>query len=163
MPRSALWITSTCAVTHARPEDREGKPVFNPILNTDSIKDEFNASRPGGNVKKNHLATGRTAGRTATHARRPGAAAMNLLPTSFRRPTKLGHYPNGRVPTMMSSGPDDLMVHGTIPRRPFSDGTLRTRSPFLERPRLGDRPSTRIVLIGPRSNESTAGGQGDGE
>jgi hypothetical protein len=54
-PTIAAWITISLRSDGTLvPMDREWNPSFNPILNPDDIKDEFNATDPVDDVK-NHL------------------------------------------------------------------------------------------------------------
>jgi hypothetical protein len=117
--------------------DREGNPSFNPILNPDRIKDEFNSSDPVDDVK-NHLAP--LAETLERHGYAPDeatAAALTLLPDILRFDrTRPAHYPNGRVPTDdVFSARMAFMVHGQAsPQaiRPHAD--LLPDFPFLGAP-----------------------------
>ena len=80
--------------------DRGGNPSFNPILNADDIKDEFNSTDPVDDVR-NYLEPLSEA--LQRHGYSPGeaaAAARTLLPDILHydrtMPTR---YPNGRVMT----------------------------------------------------------------
>src|SRR5689334_12851505 len=75
------WITTSLRRDGTLvPMDREGNPSFNPILNPNGIKDEFNATEPVDDVK-NHLRplseTLQQHGYTPEEAK---AAALTLLP-----------------------------------------------------------------------------------
>jgi hypothetical protein len=117
--------------------DREGNPSFNPILNPNGIKDEFNATDPVDDVK-NHLQPLSEAlqqhGYAPDEAR---AAALTLLPDILHYDrTMPAHYPNGRVMTDdVFSARMIFMVHGQAsPQsiRPHED--LMAEFPFLGMP-----------------------------
>jgi Domain of unknown function (DUF4331) len=80
--------------------DRGGNPSFNPILNADDIKDDFNSTDPVDDVK-NYLQPLSEA--LQRHGYSPGeatAAARTLLPDILHYDrTTSAHYPNGRVMT----------------------------------------------------------------
>jgi hypothetical protein len=80
--------------------DRAGNPSFNPILNADDIKDEFNSTDPVDDVK-NYLQPLSEA--LQRHGYSPGeatAAARTLLPDILHYDrTMPARYPNGRVMT----------------------------------------------------------------
>jgi Domain of unknown function (DUF4331) len=80
--------------------DRGGNPSFNPILNADDIKDEFNSTDPVDDVK-NYLEPLSEA--LQQHGYAPDeatAAARTLLPDILRYDRGMpAHYPNGRVLT----------------------------------------------------------------
>ena len=114
-PRIGVWATVSLRRDGKLVQlEREGNPSFNPILNPDSIKDEFNATDPVDDVK-NHLkplsATFERHGYSPGEAR---AAALTLLPDILRYDrTKPAHYPNGRVMTDdVFSARLIMMVHG---------------------------------------------------
>jgi hypothetical protein len=95
------WITTSLRRDGVLvPMDRGGNPSFNPILNPDGIKDEFNATDPVDDVK-NHLQP--LAEALQQHGYPPDearAAALSLLPDILHYDrTRPAHYPNGRVPT----------------------------------------------------------------
>src|SRR4029079_17377576 len=117
--------------------DREGNPSFNPILNPDDVKNEFNATDPVDDVE-NHLkpllATLQRHGYAPDEAE---AAALTLLPDILHYDrTRPAHYPNGRVMT------DDVfstrmifMTHGQAtpqPVKPHED--WMAVFPFLGEP-----------------------------
>jgi hypothetical protein len=119
------------------PMDREGNPSFNPILNPNGIKDEFNATDPVDDVK-NHLQplseVLQQHGYPPDEAR---AAALTLLPDILHYDrTRPAHYPNGRVMT------DDVfsarlifMVHGqATPQTIGPHKDLMAEFPFLGPP-----------------------------
>jgi hypothetical protein len=82
------------------PMDRGGNPSFNPILNADDIKDEFNSTDPVDDVKNYVQPLSEALQRHGYSSGEATAAARTLLPDillydRFRR----AHYPNGRVMT----------------------------------------------------------------
>jgi hypothetical protein len=80
--------------------DRAGNPSFNPILNADEIKDDFNSTDPVDDIK-NYLQPLSEA--LQRHGYSPGeatAAAGTLLPDILHYDrTRPAHYPNGRALT----------------------------------------------------------------
>ncbi len=137
-PGIGAWITTSLRRDGTLvPMDREGNPSFNPILNPNGIKDQFNATDPADDVN-NYL---QPLAQTLQHHGYPPdeaeAAALTLLPDILHYDrTKPAHYPNGRVMT------DDVfstrmifMVHGqATPQniRPHDD--LTAEFPFLGTP-----------------------------
>ncbi len=132
------WITTSLRRDATLvPMDREGNPSFNPILNPNNIKDQFNATDPADDVT-NYLQP--LAQTLQHHGYPPGeatTAAHTLLPDILHYDrTRPAHYPNGRVMT------DDVfstrmifMVHGqATPQtiRPHDD--LLAAFPFLGMP-----------------------------
>jgi hypothetical protein len=117
--------------------DREGNPSFNPILNPNGIKDDFNSTDPVDDVK-NHLQplseTLRQHGYAPDEAT---AAAQTLLPDilSFDR-TMPAHYPNGRSLTDdVFSARMAFMTHGaTTPQGVKPHDDLLDVFPFLGMP-----------------------------
>jgi hypothetical protein len=117
--------------------DREGNPSFNPILNANDIKDEFNSTDPVDDVK-NYLQP--LSGTLRQHGYGPDeatAAALTLLPDILRYDrTMPAHYPNGRVMTDdVFSARMAFMTHGQATSqsiRPHDD--LMTGFPFLGMP-----------------------------
>jgi hypothetical protein len=117
--------------------DREGNPSFNPILNPDDVKNEFNATEPVDDVR-NHLQP--LLGTLQRHGYTPDeaeAAALTLLPDILHYDrTRPAHYPNGRVMT------DDVfstrmifMTHGAAnPQRVKPHDDLTAAFPFLGTP-----------------------------
>jgi hypothetical protein len=117
--------------------DREGNPSFNPILNPNHIKDEFNATDPVDDVKNHLKPLSETLQRHGYTPDEANAAALTLLPDILHYDRTIpAHYPNGRVPT------DDVfsarmlfMVHGQTtpqPIKPHDD--LMAVFPFLGMP-----------------------------
>jgi hypothetical protein len=117
--------------------DREGNPSFNPILNPDNIKDEFNATDPVDDVKNHLKPLSETLQR---HGYSPGEArdaALTLLPDILRYDrTMPAHYPNGRVPTDdVFSARMIFMVHGeATPQDVKPHDDLTASFPFLGEP-----------------------------
>jgi hypothetical protein len=119
------------------PMDRAGNPSFNPILNPDDIKDEFNATDPADDVT-NYLQPLSEA--LQRHGYPPGeatAAARTLLPDILRYDrTRPARYPNGRVLTDdVFSARMTFMTRGRAnPQgvRPHDD--LLARFPYLGPP-----------------------------
>jgi energy-converting hydrogenase Eha subunit F len=116
------------------PMDRGGNPSFNPILNPNDIKDEFNSTDPVDDVKNYLQPLSEVLQRHGYAADEATAAALTLLPDILHYDRTLpAHYPNGRVMT------DDVfstrmafMTHGrATPQgvRPHDD--LTAAFPFL--------------------------------
>ena len=121
------------------PMDRGGNPSFNPILNADGIKDEFNATDPVDDVRNYLQPLAETLQRHGYPPEEAEAAARTLLPDILHYDhTKPTHYPNGRALT------DDVfstrmifMTHGQgtpQPIRPHDD--LMAKFPYLGTPSL---------------------------
>jgi hypothetical protein len=134
-PRIGVWLT--ISLRHDGklvPMDREGNPSFNPILNPNEIKNEFNATDPVDDVKKFVKPLSEVLeshGYTPDGAR---AAALTILPDILHYDrTRPARYPNGRTPT------DDVfsfrfafMTNGQIkpqPVKPHED--LLSEFPFM--------------------------------
>ncbi len=119
------------------PMDRAGNPSFNPILNPDDIKDQFNATDPVDDVK-NYLQP--LADALQRHGYAPAeatAAARTLLPDILHYDrTRPARYPNGRVMTDdVFSARMIFMTHGRAnPQgvRPHDD--LLAHFPYLGPP-----------------------------
>ena len=80
--------------------DREGNPSFNPILNPDAIKNEFNTTDPVDDVKNHVKPLMETLQRHGYAPDEAKAAALTLLPDILHYDrTMPAHYPNGRVMT----------------------------------------------------------------
>jgi len=116
------------------PMDREGNPSFNPILNAEDIKDEFNASDPVDDVKTFLKPLSETLERHGYSHDEARAAALTLLPDILHYDRTIpAHYPNGRVPT------DDVfstrmifMTHGQVsPQSIKPHDDLLADFPFL--------------------------------
>jgi len=117
--------------------DREGNPSFNPILNPDDIKNEFNATDPVDDVKNHLEPLAETLQRHGYAPDEADAAALTLLPDILHYDrTMPAHYPNGRVMT------DDVfstrmifMTHGQAnPQGVTPHDDLVAGFPFLGTP-----------------------------
>jgi hypothetical protein len=119
------------------PMDRGGNPSFNPILNPNDIKDEFNSTDPVDDVKNYLQPLSEVLQQHGYAPDEATAAARTLLPDMLHYDhTRPAHYPNGRVMT------DDVfstrmafMTHGrATPQgvRPHDD--LTAAFPFLGPP-----------------------------
>ena len=137
-PNIGVWITTGLRRDGTLvPMDREGNPSFNPILNADDLKDQFNATEPVDDVK-NYLQP--LAGTLQQHGYPPDeatAAARTLLPDILHYDrTRPARYPNGRVMTDdVFSARMIFMVHGQTtpqPVRPHDD--LMAAFPYLGKP-----------------------------
>jgi len=137
-PSVGAWITTSLRRDGGLvPMDREGNPSFNPILNADDIKDQFNATDPVDDVE-NYLQP--LAGTLQRHGYPPDeadAAARTLLPDILHYDrTRPAHYPNGRVMTDdVFSARMIFMVHGQAtpqPVKPHDD--LLAHFPYLGPP-----------------------------
>jgi hypothetical protein len=114
--------------------DREGNPSFNPILNPNNIKDEFNSTDPVDDVKNHLQPLVETLQRHGYGPDEARDAALTLLPDILHYDrTTPAHYPNGRVPTDdVFSARMIFMVHGqATPQdlKPHAD--LLAEFPFL--------------------------------
>jgi hypothetical protein len=133
-----VWITTSLRRDGTLvPMDREGNPSFNPILNPNGIKDEFNATDPADDVMNYLQPLSQVLQQHGYPPDEAKAAAHTLLPDILHYDhTKPARYPNGRVMT------DDVfstrmifMVHGqATPQavRPHDDPM--TAFPFLGEP-----------------------------
>jgi hypothetical protein len=137
-PDIGVWITTSLRRDGTLvPMDREGNPSFNPILNADDIKDQFNATDPVDDVKNYLQPLSETLQR---HGYPPGeatAAARTLLPDILHYDrTRPAHYPNGRVMTDdVFSARMIFMVHGqATPQSIKPHDDLMARFPFLGLP-----------------------------
>ena len=133
------WITTSLRRDGTLvPMDREGNPSFNPILNPNGIKDEFNATEPVDDVKNHLQPLSETLQQHGYSPDEAKAAALTLLPDILHYDrTMPAHYPNGRVMTDdVFSARMIFMVHGhATPQsvRPHED--LTDAFPFLGPPR----------------------------
>jgi uncharacterized protein DUF4331 len=119
------------------PMDRGGNPSFNPILNADDIKDEFNATDPVDDVKNYLQPLSEALQRHGYSPDEAAAAARTLLPDILHYDrTRPARYPNGRVMTDdVFSARMMFMTHGRAnPQgvRPHQD--LLARFPYLGPP-----------------------------
>jgi len=137
-PGIGAWITTSLRRDGTLvPMDREGNPSFNPILNADGIKDQFNATDPADDVKNYLQPLAETLQQHGYPPDEAAAAARTLLPDILRYdPARPAHYPNGRVMTDdVFSARMIFMVHGQAtaqPVRPHDD--LLAEFPFLGMP-----------------------------
>jgi hypothetical protein len=114
-PGIGAWITTSLRRDGMLvPMDREGNPSFNPILNADDIKDEFNATDPVDDVKNYQQPLSETLQRHGYPPDEATAAARTLLPDILHYDrTRPARYPNGRVMTDdVFSARMIFMVHG---------------------------------------------------
>ena len=97
----AVWVTISMRRDGVLvPMDREGNPSFNPILNANTIKDDFNATDPVDDVDKFLKPLSETLKRHGYEDEEAKTAALTLLPDVLHYDrTMPAHYPNGRVPT----------------------------------------------------------------
>jgi len=100
-PLIGAWITISLRRDGVLvPMDRGGNPSFNPILNADDIKDEFNSTDPVDDVKNYLHPLSEVLQRHGYAPDEATAAARTLLPDILRYDrTGPAHYPNGRVMT----------------------------------------------------------------
>ncbi|HUE61303.1 MAG TPA: DUF4331 family protein [Acidimicrobiales bacterium] len=117
--------------------DREGNPSFNPILNPDNIKDEFNSTDPVDDIKSHLKPLTEVLERHGYSPDEAKDAALTLLPDILHYDrAKPAHYPNGRVMTDdVFSARMIFMVHGKArPQaiKPHQD--LLAEFPFLGTP-----------------------------
>jgi len=119
------------------PMDRGGNPSFNPILNPDGIKDEFNATDPADDVKNYLQPLSEVLQQHGYSPDEAKAAARTLLPDILHYDrTRPAHYPNGRVMTDdVFSARMIFMVHGQASPQPVKPHTdLQAEFPFLGTP-----------------------------
>jgi hypothetical protein len=132
------WITTSLRRDGTLvPMDREGNPSFNPILNPNDIKDQFNATEPADDVTNYRQPLSQVLQQHGYPPDEANEAALTLLPDilSYDR-TRPAHYPNGRVMT------DDVfsirmifMVHGqATPQNIKPHEDLMPAFPFLGTP-----------------------------
>ena len=117
--------------------DREGNPSFNPILNPNGIKDEFNATEPIDDVKKHLQPLSDTLRQHGYPPDEAKEAALTLLPDILHYDrTRQAHYPNGRVMTDdVFSARMIFMVHGqATPQDIGPHDDLMAAFPFLGKP-----------------------------
>jgi hypothetical protein len=132
------WITTSLRRDGTLvPMDREGNPSFNPILNPNAIKDQFNATDPADDVDNYLQPLAHTLQQHDYPPDEATAAAHTLLPDILHYDrTRPAHYPNGRVMT------DDVfstrmifMVHGqATPQNIKPHQDLTAAFPFLGTP-----------------------------
>jgi hypothetical protein len=107
------------------PMDREGNPSFNPILNPNGIKDEFNSTDPADDVKNYLQPLSEVLQQHGYPPDEATAAALTLLPDVLHYDrTRPAHYPNGRGHDRRRLlRPHDL--HGPRAGHPPKDRTTR--------------------------------------
>jgi hypothetical protein len=116
------------------PMDREGNPSFNPILNADAIKDEFNATDPVDDVRKFLMPLSEKLEQHGYSHDEARTAALTLLPDILHYDRTIpAHYPNGRVPTDdVFSARMIFMTHGEArPQNIKPHEDLLAEFPFL--------------------------------
>jgi hypothetical protein len=137
-PGIGAWITTSLRRDGMLvPMDRGGNPSFNPILNPDDIKDEFNATDPVDDVKNYLQPLAETLQRHGYSPDEATAAALTLLPDILHYDrTRPAHYPNGRVMTDdVFSARMIFMVHGqATPQSVGPHDDLLTSFPYLGPP-----------------------------
>jgi hypothetical protein len=114
--------------------DRGGNPSFNPILNADDLKDEFNATDPVDDVKNHLRPLSETLQQHGYSPDEATAAALTLLPDILHYDrTGPAHYPNGRVMTDdVFSARMIFMTHGqATPQNVGPHKDLAPVFPFL--------------------------------
>jgi hypothetical protein len=137
-PQVGVWITlSLRRDGNVVQMDRQGNPSFNPILNPNNIKDEFNATDPVDDVKNHQKPLSETLQRHGYTPDEAAGAALTLLPDILHYDnTRPAHYPNGRVPTDdVFSARMIFMVHGqATPQSIKPHDDLMAVFPFLGMP-----------------------------
>ena len=137
-PGIGAWITTSLRRDGMLvPMDREGNPSFNPILNANEIKDEFNATDPVDDVKNYQQPLAETLQRHGYPPDEAAAAALTLLPDILHYDrTRPAHYPNGRVTTDdVFSARMIFMVHGqATPQSVTPHDDLLSEFPYLGPP-----------------------------
>jgi hypothetical protein len=117
--------------------DRAGNPSFNPILNPDDIKDEFNSTDPVDDVKNYLGPLAEALQRHGYSADEATAAAGTLLPDILHYDrTRPAHYPNGRALTDdVFSARMVFMTHGRAkPQGVSPHDDLLAHFPYLGPP-----------------------------
>jgi hypothetical protein len=137
-PGIGAWITTSLRRDGMLvPMDRGGNPSFNPILNPDDIKDEFNATDPVDDVKNYLQPLAETLQRHGYSPDEAAAAARTLLPDILHYDrTRPARYPNGRVLTDdVFSARMIFMVHGqATPQSVGPHDDLLASFPYLGPP-----------------------------
>ena len=137
-PGIGVWITTSLRRDGMLvPMDRGGNPSFNPILNADDIKDEFNATDPVDDVKNYLQPLAETLQRHGYSPDEATAAARTLLPDILHYDrTRPPRYPNGRVLTDdVFSARMIFMVHGqATPQSVGPHDDLLASFPYLGPP-----------------------------
>jgi Domain of unknown function (DUF4331) len=117
--------------------DRAGNPSFNPILNADDIKDEFNSTDPVDDVKNYLQPLSEALQRHGYVPDEATAAASTLLPDILHYDrTRPAHYPNGRALTDdVFSARMIFMTHGRAnPQGVQPHDDLLAQFPYLGPP-----------------------------
>jgi hypothetical protein len=137
-PQIGAWVTTSLRRDGILvPMDRGGNPSFNPILNPDDIKDEFNATDPVDDVKNYQQPLAETLQRHGYPPDEATAAARTLLPDILHYDrTRPARYPNGRVMTDdVFSARMIFMVHGqATPQSVGPHDDLLASFPYLGPP-----------------------------
>jgi hypothetical protein len=137
-PQIGAWVTTSLRRDGILvPMDRGGNPSFNPILNPDDIKDEFNATDPVDDVKNYQQPLAETLQRHGYPPDEAAAAARTLLPDILHYDrTTPARYPNGRVMTDdVFSARMIFMVHGqATPQSVGPHDDLLASFPYLGPP-----------------------------
>jgi hypothetical protein len=137
-PQIGVWITTSLRRDNTLVAmDREGNPSFNPILNPNAIKDQFNATDPADDLTHYLRPLSQTLQQHGYPPEQATTAARTLLPDILHYDrTRPAHYPNGRVMT------DDVfstrmlfMVHGQTTPQPINPHhDLTATFPYLGTP-----------------------------
>jgi hypothetical protein len=117
--------------------DRAGNPSFNPILNADDVKDEFNSTDPVDDVKNYLQPLSEALQRHGYAPDEATAAASTLLPDILHYDrTRPARYPNGRALTDdVFSARMIFMTHGRAnPQGVQPHDDLLARFPYLGPP-----------------------------
>ena len=137
-PQIGVWITTSLRRDNTLvPMDREANPSFNPILNPNNLKDQFNATDPVDDVTNYLQPLSATLQHHGYPPEEATAAARTLLPDILHYDrTMAAHYPNGRVPTDdVFSARMRFMVHGqATPQAIKPHDDLLATFPFLGTP-----------------------------
>jgi hypothetical protein len=137
-PSIGAWITISLRRDGLLvPMDRKGNPSFNPILNANDIKDEFNSTDPVDDVKNYLQPLSETLQRHGYPPDEAEAAAHTLLPDILHYDrTRPVHYPNGRIMTDdVFSTRMTFMTHGQATPQSIGPHTdLTTAFPYLGPP-----------------------------
>jgi hypothetical protein len=137
-PGIGAWITTSLRRDGTLvPMDREGNPSFNPILNPNGIKDQFNATDPVDDVKNYLQPLSEVLQQHGYPPDEAKAAALTLLPDILHYDrTQPAHYPNGRVVTdEVFSTRMIFMTHGqATPQSIKPHDDLAAAFPFLGTP-----------------------------
>lgn len=134
-PKIGVWTTVSLRRDGMLAQmDREGNPSFNPILNPNDIKDQFNSTNPVDDVKNYLKPLSESLQRHGYPPDEATAAALTLLPDILHYDrTMPAHYPNGRVMTDdVFSARMIFMTHGqATPQSIEPHNDLMAAFPFL--------------------------------